>query len=537
MAVTAGAERADKGGRLRALGTFLGACGAVVFGTSVVFSLAFPGASSWLTLGPIAVSLVALAFWLAVSYRKLTERLSQRSGVFFLVTFVSALFLVGILTTIFYMLSQTPLSWDLTARGIHGLSEQTRKVLARLDTPVRITTFHERGSAELMKLDSLVESYQRVSDRIEYRSFSPTRDVEEVSRYGVVESGPRVFVESRWNDPSAARVARFSIDLRALNHEEELTNAIIKVVQRERPRVYMLTGHLEAGPTDSSPSGYEGTVKDLIAEGYDVLTLSLISEKRVPPDAAAVIIAGPQQALLAPEIDELRRYLDQGGAAAILLEPRTDHGLSSLLQSYGIQVNDDLVIDLSPFGTMFGGGPTTAIATDFASHPVTAALEGANTVFAGARSISLNPGTSAETVSLVRTGKYAWGETDLVTESAEVEWNEGEVRGPVTLAVAAEVTREDKDERPPVRLFVAGDASFGSNQYRSLSANRNLLLNAIGWLTAQEDKIAIRPKTRGANLIVLTPGQREGIAFFVLYVLPVLLLSLGLGIWLVRRQR
>src|SRR5690606_15739434 len=146
-------------------------------------------------------------------------------------------------------------------------------------------------------------------------------------------------------------------------------------------------------------------------------------------------------------------------------------GLSSLLQSYGIQVNDDLVIDLSPFGTMFGGGPTTAIATDFASHPVTAALEGANTVFAGARSISLNPGTSAETVSLVRTGKYAWGETDLVTESAEVEWNEGEVRGPVTLAVAAEVTREDKDERPPVRLFVAGDASFGSNQYRSLSAN------------------------------------------------------------------
>ncbi len=537
MAVTAGAEKADKGGRLRALGTFLGACGAVVFGTSVVFSFAFPGASSWLTLGPIAVSLVALAFWLAVSYKKLTERLSQRSGVFFLFTVVSAVFLVGLMTGIFWLLSQTPLSWDLTARGIHGLSEQTRKVLDRLDAPVRITAFHEKGSPELMKLDALVESYQRHSERVEYRTFSPTRDLEEVSRYGVVEAGPRVFVESHWDDPAAARMSRFSIDLRALNHEEELTNAIMKAVQRARPRIYMLTGHREAGPADPSPSGYDGTVKDLVAEGYDVLSLSLISEKKIPADAAALLIAGPQQALLEPEVAEIRRFLEQGGAAAILLEPGVEHGLGSLLQSYGVQVNDDLVIDLSPFGTMFGGGPTTAIATDFGQHPVTAALEGANTVFSRARSLSVNPGTQAAALSLVRTGKYAWGETDVVDDNAEVAWNEGEVRGPVTLAVAAEVLRDRQDERPPVRLLVTGDASFGANQYRSLSANRNLFLNAMGWLTSQEDKIAIRPKTRGANLIVLTPGQREGIAFFVLYILPVLLLSLGLGIWLVRRQR
>lgn len=537
MAVIAGAEKADRGSRLRALGTFLGACGAVVFGTSVVFSFAFPGASSWLTLGPIAGSLVALAFWLAVSYKKLTERLSQRSGVFFLVTLGSAAALIGLMTGVFFLLSQTPLSWDVTSRGIHGLSQQTLKVLSRLEAPVRITSFHDAGGAERMKLDDLVGTYQRHTDKIVYQTFSPTRDLEEVSRYGVTETGPRVFVETAWNDPAKVRMTRFSIDLRALNHEEELTNAIMKAVQDNRPRVYMLSGHSEAGPADESPEGYQGTAKDLIAEGYDVLTLNLISDKRVPKDAALVVVAGPRQALLSPEVDELRRYLDNGGSAAFLLEPGSEHGLGSLLQSYGVQVNDDLVIDLSPFGTMFGGGPTTAIATDFADHPVTAALEGANTVFSRARSVSLNPGTAAQTVSLVRTGKYAWGETDVVSEDAEVAWNEGEVRGPVTLAVTAEVVREEKDPRAPVRIFVAGDASFGANQYRSLSANRNLLLNTIGWLTAQEDKIAIRPKTRGANLIVLTPGQREGIAFFVLYVLPVLLLSLGLGIWLVRRQR
>lgn len=534
MALTAHPE---KSARIRALGTFAGAAGAVVFGTSVIFSLAFPDASSWLTLGPIAGSLAALAFWLSVAYRRLTERLSQRSGVFVLVTAGSALALLALIVGLNWIVAKSALSVDLTSRQVHSLSEQTQKVLDRLDTDVRVTAFYERGSAELMKLDNLMEGYRRHSDRLSYRAVSPTRDVELAERYGVVESGARVFVESRWDDKERAGIARFSIDMRALNHEQELTNALMKVTQERRPRLYMLTGHDEASAEDSGPQGYKQSVEDLIAEGYDVVRLNLLVSRKVPDDAAAVLVVGPRQALLPPEVSELSRYLTKGGSAGIFLEAGADHGLGALLQSFGVQANDDIVIDLSPFGTMFGGGPYTAIATDFADHPITTPLAGSNIVFSRARSLSLNPGTSADTVDLVQTGKYAWGETDLDGDGEEVEWNEGEVRGPVTLAVAAAIPREGDDERPPTRLFIAGDASFGSNQLLSLSSNRNMLLNAAGWLTAQDDKIAIRPRSRGANLIVLTPSQREAIAFFVLYVLPVLLLSLGLGIWLVRRQR
>ncbi|MFZ9888544.1 MAG: Gldg family protein, partial [Myxococcota bacterium] len=256
----------------------------------------------------------------------------------------------------------------------------------------------------------------------------------------------------------------------------------------------------------------------------------------IPADAAAVIVAGPHRALLTPEVESLTRYLRAGGSVALLLEPRAEHGTDELLQSVGIQVNDDVVLDLSPFGTMFGGGPTTAVATEFSEHPITAALRGSNAVFARARSLSLNPGTAAETWALVRTGRYAWGESGDVQDGTEMAWDEGEVRGPVTLAVSAEQPSEGGSDRT-TRIFVSGDSSFAANQYLSLSANRNLILNAIGWLAAQDDKVAIRPRRRGANLLVLSPGQREGIAFFVLYALPVMLLSLGLGIWLVRRQR
>jgi ABC-type uncharacterized transport system involved in gliding motility auxiliary subunit len=522
----------------RAIGTFMGVCGSVVFATSVLFSLAFPDASPWLTLGPIAMSLLAMAFWLAVSYKKLTERLSQRSGVFVLVTTGTSLSLITVITALHWLLAQNPITWDLTAQNVHTLSEQSQKVIAELSSPLRVTAFYERGDPELVKLKEVVESFSRKTELIELVQMSPTRNIEEAERYRVSEKGARVFVETGWDKGGREhKIARFSMDLRSLNHEEQLTNAIMKATQASKPKVYFLTGHREPSLEDSGPEGYKATVDDLLGEGYDVVPWSLLERPAVPPDAAAVLLTGPQQALLPPETRALQSYLLKGGRLGIFLEPGAPHGLESLLGSYGIQVNNDLVLDISPFGSLFGGGPDTAIAIDYADHPITDRFNNAATVFQRSRSLSINPGTSAEPLSLVRTGEKAWGETDLSGENESVAWNEGEVRGPVTLGVSAEVPLDENDPLKATRLLVFGDASFAANQYRSMGANRNLLLNAIGWLSAQENKIAVRPRTRGANKIVLTPAQREGIAFFVLYVLPVILLSFGLGLWLVRRQR
>lgn len=533
MAVT---ERPGGGGVTRALGTFLGACGSVVFGTSVVFSLVFPDASSWLTLGPISVSLLAMAGWLALSYKKLTESLSQRSGVYVAISLGSALAVLAVLVGVNVALVNNPVSWDVSARGVHSLSEQTRKVLAKLDAPVRVVDFYKLGTPEALKLDALLESYQRESDHIVHERYSPTRDLKEVEAYGATADGPKVFVVMNWEDNKKATIARFSIDMTQVNHEQELTNAIMKVAQSDRPRIYMLTGHGEATSTGDSDVDYKQSVDDLVNEGYEVAPLNLVERRRIPDDAAAVIVAGPRLTLLPPEVAELSRYLAEGGPLAVFLEPGQSHGLGVLLGSYGVQVNDDLVIDLSPFGTMFGGGPDTATSTEFADHPITAKLAGSTIVMPRSRSLSINPGAQATPVALVKTGLRAWGETDEVAGDTEVGWNEGEVKGPVTLAVVAEAFDQEKQEAG-ARLVVTGDASFASNKFRGLAANRNLFLNVVGWMTAQDDKVAIRPRTRGANQIVLSPGQREGIAFFVLYLLPVLLLSVGLGIWLVRKQR
>ena len=528
-----------------ALATFLGVCGGVVFASALLFALVFPEASAWLSTFPLGASFLALLLWGFLTRHRLRARVTERAGVYLLVTTglsVAILFALGALQ---YMAAQSPMQWDLSAQRVHSLSEQSIKLLEALRGPVRVTAFYERSRPERAKLEELVAQYQQHSTLILFRMYSPTVDVDEAQRFGVADDGPRVFVETKWENESNRQVSRFSVDLQDWRHEEAFSNALMKTLRPERPRIYLLSGHGEFEGQDSGPAGYEQSVSALVAEGYDVLQLNLVRRKQIPQDAKAILVAGPQQALLPPEVQLLRAYLQGGGRVAFFLEPGVDTGLASLLGMFGVQLNDDVVIDLSPFGSMFGGGPDTAIAVDYANHAITEKFKGAATVFPRARSLSVNPGTGATVVPLILTGERAWGETQMEAGSA-LEWNEGEVRGPVTLALSVERTIQDADARDDetkgmnengLRMLVVGDATFASNQYLSMSANRNLFLNAMAWLSNQEEKIGIRPRTRGSNQIVLSPGQREGIAFFVLYGLPVSLLSIGLAIWLVRRQR
>lgn len=528
-----------------AIATFLGVCGGVVFASALLFALVFPEASAWLSTIPLGASSIALLSWAFMSRHRLRARATERAGIFLMLTLGLSIAFLSALGALQYLVAQSPMQWDLSAQRVHSLSEQSLKLLEALREPIRVTAFYERSRPERAKLEELVAQYQQHSPLIRFRVYSPTVDVDEAQRFGVVDDGPRVFVETNWDNARERRMARFSVDLQDWRHEEAFSNALMKTLRPKRPRLYMLTGHGESAGGDPGATGYEKSVSALVAEGYEVLPLNLVRRKQIPADAKAILIAGPQQAFLPPEIELLKTYLEDGGRVGLFLEPGVDAGASSLLGMYGVQVNDDVVIDLSPFGSMFGGGPDTAIAVDYANHAITQKFTGAATVFPRARSLSVNPGTGATVVPLVLTGERAWGETQMDAGSA-LEWNEGEVRGPVTLALSVErpvagalpVADEKKgDSENSLRLLVIGDASFASNQYLSMSANRNLFLNAVAWLSDQDEKIAIRPRTRGSNQIVLSPGQREGIAFFVLYGLPVSLLSLGLAIWLIRRQR
>ena len=135
---------------------------------------------------------------------------------------------------------------------------------------------------------------------------------------------------------------------------------------------------------------------------------------------------------------------------------------------------------------------------------------------------------------LVSVGETAWAEADLVgiRSGEEAVFDEmTDRKGPIPLAVAA--------EQGGAKLVVIGSAHFALNAFLrediAYDHGRDLLLNAIGWLTDRDALLGIRPREREHVKLVLLPEQLERMTLLCLLGLPGF--GLALGLWVLWRRR
>jgi ABC-type uncharacterized transport system involved in gliding motility auxiliary subunit len=84
---------------------------------------------------------------------------------------------------------------------------------------------------------------------------------------------------------------------------------------------------------------------------------------------------------------------------------------------------------------------------------------------------------------------------------------------------------------------VIGDGDFISNTYLGNGGNLDVSLALINWLTHDDQLIPIPVKTTIDSQLDLSRAQAAVIGLGFLFVLPILLLSIGAWIWWSRRRR
>jgi len=488
------------------------------------------------TLGTAALALACLAAWLLFSEAGSARRFFRgRAAHFGLFTALSAALLLVVLGAANYAAIRRPRTWDLTRGRIFTLSEDTLRTLRGLPIDVQALAFYGQADAAWPAASDLLRRYAAVSPRFTYQIVDPYRSPEAVKRYGITEGGPRLVLlagteEARAKTPD----------------EEGLTNALVRITRQGSRRAYFTTGHGEPDLRGEGQQGYGLAVKALEGEGVQVEALSLLEKPEVPADAAAVMVAAPRKAFLAPEREALRRYAAAGGHLGLFLEPEVKAGLDPLLADLGVALDDDMVVDPSPVAQLFSGSPVTPIVLPQPGHPITRDLGQLRAALPTVRSLRAleapgeGDGKAPVAVPLLLTGREAWGETDIAgLFSRGAQLDKGDRPGPLAVALAT--------RRPPwaaegkrseeTRAVVAGDGEFFANQYLQLLGNQDLFLNAVSWLTEQEDRITIRPRSREASRLFLTQAQVSTLKFLTILVLPLSLLTVGLGVWLVRRSR
>jgi ABC-type uncharacterized transport system involved in gliding motility auxiliary subunit len=486
--------------------------------------------------------LVCTLLYMLSQWREIARSFAGRTARFGTLAIASALVVLGILTALNYLASRHNKRWDLTAAKQFSLSEQTRKILQGLDKPVTIRVF--AAPDDFARFRERLDEYQYVTRQLKVEYIDAVKTPHLAKQYKVDSLGTVVLEYD-------GRTERVTSD-----GEQELTNGLIKLIQGTQHKVYFVQGHGEKNTETSDRNGYSAIASALGSDNFAVEKLVLAQVKEVPADASVLIVAGPETDFFPNEMDLLKKYLARGGKVFFLLDPpeRADSpeltNLTALLKDWSIELGNNVVVDVSGMGQIFGADASVPVAARYEPHAITTGFD-LLTAYPLARSVTpVSGGANGRFAqALVQTSSSSWAEADIkrlnTTGQVSRELDKGDKAGPITLAAAVSAPAENAPatgdaakadgQKPETRIAVFGDSDFASNGSLGIRGNRDLFLNAVNWLAQQENLIAIRPKDPQDRRITLTQDQHQRIFWLTVFIIPGLILFTGIQTWWRRR--
>jgi ABC-type uncharacterized transport system involved in gliding motility auxiliary subunit len=512
---------------------------ALVFGAVAIRFLR----PEWMQYGTYMTwaGLVCILAYMLAQWRDVMSFYGTRQARYGTVSIIGILVAIGIFAAVNYLGSRQTKRWDLTENQAHSLSEQSIKILQGLDEPVQFTVYDQETGFDRFR--NRLETYQYESDQVKVEYVDVDRQPARAKEAGITQYGTVVATYRN-------REQRLTTSI----EEQDVTNALIKLVSGAEKKVYFTVGHGER-ETDSADRlrGYNAITAALGNDNFAVAPLPLIQQQQVPEDATVVIVAGPTTDFLAPEIDAMKRYVARGGKVLALIDPPPAAGadlpnLVGFLKEWSIELGTDVVVDASGIGQLFGGDASVPVVLNYPAHPITDNF-GVMTAFPHARSVQAGQGGTHTPQPLLETSQQSWAETDLKNFAAgNVEFNEGgDRRGPVSVGVAVSAPAAEPPApplagnaspdapKPESRIVVIGDSDFAGNNALGIQGNQDLFLNAVNWLAQQEDLIAIRPRDAQDRRITLTADDQQRVFLLSILVIPGLVFAGGVYSWWRRR--
>lgn len=432
---------------------------------------------------------------------------------------------------------------DTTSNGLFTLSQETENLLSNLDEEISIYWIVQAGQED-SNLENLLERYCSLNDRISlskkdpdvYPGFSMSYTSEKVYNNSlIVESQERYryvnyseLYEYDYSDYNTS----YGYDV-LFAGEAALTSAIDYVTREDMPRLYALTGHGEA----QLSSGYQGAVEK---ENVEIQELSLLSMEAVPEDADLVLICQPQRDLSESECQKLSDYLQSGGNMLLITDPPPEEepeNLKKLMMGYGVESVKGVVVEGDQ--EHYAWGAPYYLLPDLAYHNITEPLrdEGYYVLLPIAQGLKVsNELPEGVSVSqILTTSDTAYSKTAGYSITT-YEREEGDREGPFALGVAVSHRIDESSESRIVWISSGGLLDEQSNAQVS-GGNQDLFLNAISWMTQQEDGISIHAKVLSNEYLTIPSSDASLMAAGMIGLLPALCLGLGLYAWYRRKRR
>src|SRR3984885_15467178 len=346
----------------------------------------------------------------------------------------------------------------------YSLSEQTAKIVKGLKENATIIYFDQGTRFQHAK--DLLDEYTSLSPKLHVDYVDPDKKPQEAREAGIKNYGTAI-----------VQVGDRKEEAKSMT-EEGITGALIRVLKNKTRTVCFVAGSGEHQIDDSDRNGFSDFKQLVGKDNYEAKSIDLLQKADVPTDCTALVVGGPTRDYQQPEVDAIKKYVEDGGRALLMLDPPLKIGrseiadndaLTSLLQSWGVTMDKDLILDLNPIGQLAGLGPQVALVTTYDSQPIVNGMKGTATGFPLSRSIDVKNGDKTSVQKLFDSSSTSLATTKL--NSPDIDPNDPKSKkGPLTIAAAGSYNTGKENSQG--RFVVIGSATRAANSFLNFNGNR-----------------------------------------------------------------
>lgn len=491
-------------------------------------------------------AIILLCFLTAQSIQKRRWSVSRKmfsTGVFSVGFIAVGIALVVVVNLIVVSLPANLTALDWTYNKMYEITDQTEESMGRLESDVTIYVLNSKKNKD-ETLDGTLERYKSLSKHISVKYVNPSVNPNFYQQYTdtapttnslIVVANERSRVIDYYDIfDYQTDYSTYSYVFAGYDAEGEITSAIEYVTMDEAdlPVVYQVTGH---GETDIGSAFSEVLEKANIT----LKSLELLNEETVPEDAKALIINAPTSDFNEQDAAKVTDYLNAGGKLILTgsYENQKLTNFNSILAAYDVSFTDGILAENDADYYYYMYGPYYLFpkvnSTDY-----TLGVTDSYVFLPLSEGITYPDDTDGITyTSLLETSDQAVSKTD-VQNAATYEYEEGDMKGPFTVALAVSKVL---DEENTADIVVVGTPMFLNDEVNTAISGNNALMftNMVSKLVGQSELNTSVIPEKECNLSNLTVSASAVILLGLLgaIVIPLVLLIVGIVIWAVRRRK
>ncbi len=501
------------------------------------------------------------------------DRLTKKSEIL-----VTIILIAGILVVVNFLSFKIFHRWDLTEGKSFSISDASKDIAGEIDDVVNINVYFSKNLPSQyivieQEVGDILGEYETYSGGKVSVSFVDPESLDNAERelgskgippliFDVIEKDKRQTVKGYLGLTieygGEIEAIPMLTDTRDL--EYQVSMAIKKVVADDLPTVAFVSGYGSLDTETQINFAYK-KLKEL----YNVTSVDLSVETDVPDVVDTLVVVGISEEVSENALKAIDAFVMRGGNLLLavdgvwvddnLMYEVNNTGLENLLDSYGLKLNKDLVLDHNsemvrftvgflPFSIKYPLWPSVVREGLDSENPVVSKLESLS--FAWASSIDIDESKFGETTKvsyLARTSPKAWvqkdGSFDLNPQQAFISGG-GSSEKNLAVSVSGEIKSAYGDGfADNARIVLVGDSNFiADNFLQRVPDNLVFFQNIIDSLSFDESLINIRSKEISNRPIKeLTDKDRANYRYSNVFGVTALVLVFGMFRYYRRRKK